>query len=189
MATDLEEKRWRNIWTRYGLTKEQVEARLEEQGGKCLGCGKPISVAYGTPRSHQGYVDHCHHTNANRAILCHNCNTAAGFFEKYTHNRRFLKYLRDHCGVNLVVTRGLPNVNCGDNVHTPIHIRLDDDIPSAAECNAGRPDDPQVSGAGEPEAGRDQVCYPAWDPSDEDLEADPEPPHPISPKWTAEPGW
>lgn len=55
----------------YGLTLEDYEAMMAEQGRKCAACRKPY------PNLH---VDHCHTTNRIRGLLCSKCNTALGLF-------------------------------------------------------------------------------------------------------------
>lgn len=53
---------------RYGLTEEQVDLMLAEQGGLCAICRKH-------PAAH---VDHCHRTKVVRGILCFGCNRGLG---------------------------------------------------------------------------------------------------------------
>ncbi|WP_045878712.1 endonuclease VII domain-containing protein [Pseudofrankia sp. DC12] len=54
--------------TRYGLTAEQVDAMLEEQGGRCAICKEK-------PAAH---VDHDHATGEVRGVLCFTCNVGLG---------------------------------------------------------------------------------------------------------------
>jgi hypothetical protein len=56
---------------RYGITGEEADAMLAEQGGLCAIC----KVA---PAAH---VDHDHATGAVRALLCFNCNGGLGQFK------------------------------------------------------------------------------------------------------------
>jgi hypothetical protein len=57
---------------KYGMTIEDYDTMLNEQGHKCKICGqdydpkKPLCV------------DHCHNTNEVRGLLCNNCNTLLG---------------------------------------------------------------------------------------------------------------
>ena len=56
----------------YGLTLEEYDRTLAEQGGGCAICGRP-------PREDSSlHVDHCHRTSAVRGILCFRCNNALG---------------------------------------------------------------------------------------------------------------
>lgn len=58
----------------YGMTPEQYEARVVEQGGKCKICGTD------DPGRDVWSVDHCHKTKTVRGLLCNNCNRALGLF-------------------------------------------------------------------------------------------------------------
>jgi hypothetical protein len=55
----------------YGLSVEDYDAMLAQQGGVCGICktrpDKPL------------FVDHCHATGKVRGLLCHPCNAALGF--------------------------------------------------------------------------------------------------------------
>jgi hypothetical protein len=59
---------------RYGITAEEADVMLEEQGGLCVIC----KVA---PAAH---VDHDHATGQVRALLCFNCNGGLGQFKDNT---------------------------------------------------------------------------------------------------------
>jgi hypothetical protein len=59
------------IERRYGLTREEHAALVEEQGGKCLICDKPKPLV----------VDHDHNTGRVRGLLCRKCNVAIGMLE------------------------------------------------------------------------------------------------------------
>jgi hypothetical protein len=55
----------------YGITQEEMDARLEAQGGKCANqfCGATEAGGRG-----DWHVDHDHITGAVRGLLCHRCN-------------------------------------------------------------------------------------------------------------------
>lgn len=61
-----------NLRYNYGLTEEQYEALLRDQGGVCAICGK----VDGSGRRLS--VDHCHTTGQVRGLLCNGCNTSLG---------------------------------------------------------------------------------------------------------------
>lgn len=64
--------RWKDIKTKYGLTKEAYLLKLESQGGVCAICKRP--------NRHDAWlaVDHDHSTNVVRDLLCNTCNQALG---------------------------------------------------------------------------------------------------------------
>lgn len=66
-------KRCANLRYRYGISLEEFEFKLAEQGGACALCAK--KYIKGNNRFH---VDHCHENGHIRGILCHDCNTALG---------------------------------------------------------------------------------------------------------------
>jgi DNA-directed RNA polymerase subunit RPC12/RpoP len=55
-----------NLKRNYGLSLEQYNQMLENQGYKCALCGGDLEGKYG--------VDHDHITLKVRGILCYNCN-------------------------------------------------------------------------------------------------------------------
>lgn len=55
---------------RYGITEDDFERMLAQQGGLCAIC----RVVPGT------HVDHCHTSGLVRGVLCFNCNNALGHF-------------------------------------------------------------------------------------------------------------
>jgi hypothetical protein len=62
-----------NLMRKYGLTRENYEALLEEQSGRCGICGEPFAQS--------PHVDHDHRTGRVRGLLCRRCNRAIGFFD------------------------------------------------------------------------------------------------------------
>lgn len=56
---------------KYGLTVEDYERMLTDQGGTCAVCGDP-------PGAKALAIDHDHATGRARALLCVRCNTALG---------------------------------------------------------------------------------------------------------------
>lgn len=62
-----------NFRARYGLSIEQHEQMVEEQGGCCWLCGQIPQQPL--------YVDHDHRTGVVRRLLCNWCNRSLGWFE------------------------------------------------------------------------------------------------------------
>lgn len=63
-----------NLKAKYGITADDFDKMLAEQGGGCAICGSA------DPKGKNFHVDHCHDRNVIRGILCHPCNTALGTF-------------------------------------------------------------------------------------------------------------
>ncbi len=60
----------------YGITTQEYDTRLANQGGVCAICGADKSG-----RSHESFiVDHDHNTGDIRGLLCHKCNVGLGAF-------------------------------------------------------------------------------------------------------------
>lgn len=73
------ENRRRNDLAKYGMTVEQYEDMLANQGGVCAICGQDEPLAHGrTGRKFRLSVDHCHATGNVRGLLCQKCNRAVG---------------------------------------------------------------------------------------------------------------
>lgn len=62
-----------------GITVEQFDQMIEEQGYKCKICEKSFEDFYTGKEGPK--IDHCHDTGAVRGLLCNRCNRALGFFE------------------------------------------------------------------------------------------------------------
>lgn len=60
----------------YGLSLEDLDRMKQEQGGNCKVCQKPFDNI-------RMVVDHDHATNQVRGLLCQNCNTRLGWYEKF----------------------------------------------------------------------------------------------------------
>lgn len=64
---------------KFGLSVEEYNAMLFDQGERCAICKKQETSKFkGTGRSFS--VDHCHETGKIRGLLCHRCNTSLGGF-------------------------------------------------------------------------------------------------------------
>jgi hypothetical protein len=68
------ERRNRN-YRRYGITVDDYDKMLLEQGGRCAIC--PAVSAGGRHKKHF-HIDHCHKTGVVRGLLCNSCNTLLG---------------------------------------------------------------------------------------------------------------
>lgn len=77
-----------NLKKNFGLTIEDYQSMLDSQGGVCKICGKKTDKPL--------FVDHCHHTNKIRGLLCTHCNTGIGmFFDNPELLRAAIEYLEE----------------------------------------------------------------------------------------------
>jgi hypothetical protein len=58
----------------FGISADDFDALLAQQGGRCAICGKRPE------RDASLHLDHCHDTGAIRGILCLSCNQGLGLF-------------------------------------------------------------------------------------------------------------
>lgn len=78
---------------KYGITLEQYDALLAQQGGVCAVCRDPIA----DPRGFRPHIDHDHETGAVRGVLCYRCNTGLGVFRDSVDNlAAAIEYLKRH---------------------------------------------------------------------------------------------
>lgn len=70
-----EYKRRHHLRNTYGISLEDYDSMLTEQGGVCAICGKQETHAQHKYLS----VDHCHETGKVRGLLCHGCNATIGY--------------------------------------------------------------------------------------------------------------
>lgn len=74
---------------RYGITAQQFDSMVVEQGGRCLICGREFTEKL------RPVMDHCHDSLAIRGILCDPCNRGLGQFshdvERVEKAARYLK--------------------------------------------------------------------------------------------------
>lgn len=66
-----------NLQKSHGITQQDYEEMLLNQGGVCAICEANAPGVVG--RSF--YVDHCHVTTLIRGLLCHYCNVGLGHFK------------------------------------------------------------------------------------------------------------
>lgn len=77
-AADKTIQRASKLKERYGITLEEYDNMLKEQGGGCKICGSPDPKRKGSKHL---VVDHCHATGKVRGLLCYRCNVGLGNFE------------------------------------------------------------------------------------------------------------
>lgn len=71
----------------YGMTLEEYQQKLKDQGGGCSICGRMESLK-------DMPVDHCHTQGHIRGILCHYCNKGLGqFFDNPNNLRKAADYI------------------------------------------------------------------------------------------------
>lgn len=77
---------------KYGITLEDYDRMLKEQGGKCALCGR-IGSGRKSDRGNL-LVDHDHQTKKNRGLLCYLCNRAlAAWGDNVVGIKRVLEYV------------------------------------------------------------------------------------------------
>lgn len=82
---------------RYGITIDDYERMLAEQGGGCAICERHPAEA-GNPEHWTDVlcVDHCHDTGKVRGLLCNDCNLAIGRGKSAETLERMASYVRLH---------------------------------------------------------------------------------------------
>jgi len=71
---------------KFGITIEERDEMLKEQGGKCAICQNdtefsPVGSGRTNNVTYYAVVDHCHSSGKIRGILCGGCNTGLGSFK------------------------------------------------------------------------------------------------------------
>lgn len=83
--------RKRDIKKKYGISMEDYDNMLKEQGGSCAICGSTVSY---NSRRNKFDIDHCHKTGKVRGLLCNKCNKGIGYFnDDVSLLTRALEYL------------------------------------------------------------------------------------------------
>ncbi|HHK7736737.1 TPA: endonuclease VII domain-containing protein [Escherichia coli] len=92
-----ESRRAARVKHRYGITADEYNALLQQQGGRCAVCGE-----YPTPGNTRAHwdgklcIDHDHETGRVRGLLCNDCNLAVGYGKSPDVLRRSADYLQRH---------------------------------------------------------------------------------------------
>lgn len=86
-------KRNHHLLSRFGITADEAERMLAEQGGTCAICTQPIS----DKRGFEPHIDHDHATGKVRGVLCFHCNAGLGQFgDDIERLRAAIAYLEKH---------------------------------------------------------------------------------------------
>lgn len=80
---------------KYGMTGEEYQLLLEQQGGVCAICGLPERVKKRDGKPRRLGVDHDHDTGLIRGLLCHFCNSCIGMLTEKQLEQAVV-YLRRH---------------------------------------------------------------------------------------------
>ena len=67
--------REKQMFSKYGLTVEQYNSKLNQQSNQCKICEKIMDGL------REPAIDHCHNTGNVRDLLCANCNAALGLLQ------------------------------------------------------------------------------------------------------------
>ena len=77
---------------KFGMTLEQYDSLLIQQGERCAVCSTPRSEL-----KRDLSVDHNHHTGKIRGLLCDNCNIALGHLKEDTERMiNLIQYVETH---------------------------------------------------------------------------------------------
>ena len=76
-----EKARSADLKKEFGITLDEYNGMLENQGGVCAICGNPERTRHNnSDRIRNLAVDHCHETGKVRGLLCTSCNQGLGNF-------------------------------------------------------------------------------------------------------------
>ena len=80
-----------HIKRKYGLTIDELNKRLLEQGNKCLICKRDFATLN---KWNAACIDHSHETGKIRGILCRKCNLTLAYIENFNLWKSAIEYLR-----------------------------------------------------------------------------------------------
>jgi hypothetical protein len=98
-ALSTEEKKNRDLKSKYGIDVARYEEMLKEQENKCACCGvglEELSEKYPNSFHKSLVVDHDHETGKVRGLLCSQCNILIGFLEKKELVPKAYDYIEKH---------------------------------------------------------------------------------------------
>jgi hypothetical protein len=98
-ALSTEEKKNRDLKSKYGIDVARYEEMLKEQDNKCACCGvglEELSEKYPNSFHKSLVVDHDHETGKVRGLLCSQCNILIGFLEKKELVPKAYDYIEKH---------------------------------------------------------------------------------------------
>jgi len=104
----------RRLKSDYGLTPEGYAEMYEAQGGLCWICKEPkrSRLETGTSTREVLCIDHCHHTDKVRGLLCSKCNSAIGLFRENELNLlNAVVYLKHFTGLEAAALEQIEDVN------------------------------------------------------------------------------
>src|SRR5262245_52171932 len=92
----VERQMYNYVKSKYGLNREEYDAMLAKQDGKCAICEKAPKLE-GRLSASRLHVDHDTVTGKVRGLLCHNCNVGIGFLgHDWNRVMKVLDYLNFH---------------------------------------------------------------------------------------------
>jgi len=88
-----------HMFRNYGLTREDYDKMLDDQGGTCAICNKKNEAKTMNKELRKLSVDHDHDTGEIRGLLCMNCNFGVGNFKDSIEIlKKVIKYLEKSNG-------------------------------------------------------------------------------------------
>ena len=93
-TTKASEIRSRHLKRKFGISLEEWNKKLNDQGNKCEACG-----TYDPGSRYGWHTDHSHSSQQLRGILCHQCNIALGCVDDDLDRlQKLIDYLRKYDG-------------------------------------------------------------------------------------------
>ncbi len=97
-------ERDRQLMKAFGITQDQFDQMLKDQGGGCAICKRPETGKSRTKKIKSLSVDHCHDTGEIRGLLCFDCNVSLGKMgDSPERLEAAARYIRSHHAPKLKV--------------------------------------------------------------------------------------